>query len=142
MKLLQRLFPPKPVRQAIACLDELRPLFEHSPFVSLGFDSIRNAARTAFLRDPDKVCRHAQEPGYPRIACLRAIATIARHDLLSGREHIAAGFYKHSPLSMEGSGKRAVYSIALAELVKLGALTAEDREKFCRELDEDIREIG
>jgi hypothetical protein len=43
---------------------------------------------------------------------------------------------------MLGDGKRTVYSIAVAELVKEGALTAEDRLRFCRELDEDIREAG
>jgi hypothetical protein len=67
----------------------------------------------------------------------QGLATVARHDLISGREHLF-----HDRLAMLGDGKRTVYSIAVAELVKEGALTAEDRLRFCRELDEDIREAG
>jgi hypothetical protein len=135
--LLQRLFPAEPVRQAIACLDDLRPIFE-SGWAPFGWDDIRNTARTTFLEDPDGVRRVAQKPGYdPRIACLRAVATVARRDLVSGSESLFPG-----RLTMQGDGKRAIYRIALAELVKVGALTAEDRIRCCRELDEDIREVG
>ena len=111
-------------------------LFESNSkhFGWLAFDDIRNTARTAFLNDPDGVCRVAQKPGYdPKIACLRSVATVARHDLVSGREHL-----DYNRLTMQGDGKRAIYRIALAELVKVGALTAEDRIRCCRELDEDI----
>jgi hypothetical protein len=135
MKLLKRIFPAKPVKQAIACLDELRPLFESNGahFGWLAFDDIRNTVRTAFLNDPDAVCRVAQKPDYdPRIACLRSVATVARHDLVSGREHLF-----HDRLTMQGQGKRAIYRIALTELVRLGALTAEAQTKGCQELDED-----
>jgi hypothetical protein len=51
----------------------------------------------------------------------------ARHDLISGRKHPLC-----DRLAMLEDGKRAVYSIALAEPVKEGALTSEDRIKFCR----------
>src|SRR5262249_44493437 len=104
----------------------------------LAFDDVRNAIRRTFLNDPDGVCRVAQKPGYnPRIACLRAIATTCRHDLVSGREHLMFG-----RLTMQGDGKRTIYSIALAELVGVGALTDEDRIRTCQELDEAIREAG
>jgi hypothetical protein len=140
MGLLQTLYPAEPVRQAIARLDELRPLFEGdgAHLGRLAFSDVRKTIRTAFLNDPDDVRRMTQNPYYnPRIACLRAIATVARHDLISGPEHL---FYDR--LAMLGDGKRTVYSIASAELVKEGALTAEDRLRFCRQLDEDIREAG
>jgi hypothetical protein len=140
MGLLQKLYLAEPVRQAIARLDELRPLFEGdgAHLGRLAFDDVRKTIRRAFLNDPDDVRRMTQNPGYnPRIACLRAIATVARQDLISGGEHLF-----HDRLAMLGDGKKAIYSIALAELVKEGALAAEDRIRLCRDLDEDIREAG
>jgi hypothetical protein len=76
MGLLQKLYPAEPVRQAIARLDELRPLFEGdgAHLGRLAFNDVRKTIRTAFLNDPDDVRRMTQNPGYnPRIACLRAL---------------------------------------------------------------------
>jgi hypothetical protein len=136
MNLLRRLFPPKPVRQAIACLDELQPLFKDN----WAFDDVGNEARAYFLKHPDAVCRHAQDPAFPKDTCLHALAAIARRDLLSGEAHPTAGFHKNPPLSIEGSHKMAFYRLVGAELAKLGTITVEDAERGYRELREELSE--
>ena len=135
MKTWNWLFRGKHVKEALAALDELHPLFQQSFFTDLGFDSIKHQLKRYTIENPDKV-RKAIEANNARNACLMGIVTIARTDLASGRDHIWRGM-----LSMEGQGKKAAYHIAMRELEKAGVWYRRS-SSVAEELEEDIREVG
>ena len=137
MNVLRRLFPCKEVRQTLAALDGLQPLFNQG-WASAGFDALRRRLRSRIAENPEAVKEELAANGnQPRIACLMAVAVIAREDLICGRNHVYRG-----RLSLVGTGKRTVYNIAMAELEKAGVCTPEVRRQRARELEQDIQEVG
>ena len=136
MKTWNWLFRAKHVKEALAALDELHPLFQESFFPDLGFDSIKQQLKIFIIENPDKV-RKALEANGARNACLMGIVKIAREDLASGQDHLYRGV-----LSIVGDGKKTAFHIAMRELEKAGVCTAEVRQLRSKELEEDIREVG
>jgi hypothetical protein len=114
MKLIARLFPPLYVKEVIASLDDLTTIFKESWPASAAFEQeMKGRIKTWFLEHPEAVKRAAQEPGYnPRVVCLEVIANLAYDDLASGRNHVYRGV-----LSVAGENKKALYNVAMVELV-------------------------
>jgi hypothetical protein len=144
MKVLERLFPSKSVKELIACLDELQPLFverQGRDFAWLVFEDIRNRAKAYFLEKSDKLAKAVRAPDYnPRVACLKVFVALARDDLATGR--VNEDYIYRGTLSMHGEGKRTVFDIAMAELEKAGICTPEVRRMRSVELDDNIKENG
>jgi hypothetical protein len=143
MKLWNRLFPSEAVKQGLAALDELRPLFR-GPLGTelagpeLAFDGVRQRLKKHFIEHPEYLQEAIQKQGVsPRNTCLIAIANITGDDLTSGWDHIYRGM-----LGMVGQSKRSIYNIAMEELEKAGVCTAEERRMDALELRKAIREIG
>ena len=55
MTIMNWLSRPKPVKKALAALDELHPLFKHSFSLDLGFDDIRQQLKAYLIENPDNV---------------------------------------------------------------------------------------
>jgi hypothetical protein len=139
MNLIDRLFPPSYIKEVIASLDGLTTIFEENWKASAAFNvEMKGRTRTWFLEHPEAVQRASQEPNYnPRVVCLEMIANLARDDLASGRNHVYRGV-----LSMAGENKKALYNVAMVELVKGGLGTPETLRERTKELDQEIREMG
>ena len=139
MNLIARLFPPPYVKEVIASLNGLSTIFEENWKARAAFEQeMRGRIKTWFLEHPEAVQRASQEPNYnPRVVCLEMIANLARDDLASGRNHVGPGM-----LSMAGENKKALYKVAMVELVKAGLGTPETLREGTKELDQEIREMG
>ena len=139
MNLIARLFPPPYVKEVIASLNGLTTIFEEHFRASAAFNvEMKDRTETWFLEHPEAVQRASQEPNYnPRVVCLEMIANLVRDDLASGRNHIGPGM-----LSMAGENKKALYNVAMKELVKFGLGTPETLRERAKELDQEIKEMG
>lgn len=138
MKLITRLFSPPYIKEVIASLNGLSTIFKENWRASGGFELMKGPTETWFLEHPDAVQRASQEPNYnPRAVCLQVIATLAREDLASGRSHVGPGM-----LSMAGENIKALYHVAMEELVKAGLGTPETLRERTRELEQEIKEMG
>jgi hypothetical protein len=139
MKLITPLFSPPYVKEVIASLNGLSTIFEGSFRASAAFNvEMKDRTETWFLEHPEAVRRASQEPNYnPRVVCLEMIANIARDDLASGQNHVYRGM-----LSMAGENKKALYRIAMEELVKFGLGTPETLRERTKELEQEIKEMG
>ena len=69
--------------------------------------------------------------------CLEVIANLARDDLASGQNHVYRGV-----LSMAGENKKALYRVAMEELVKAGLGTPETLRERAKEVEQEIKEAG
>ncbi|SRR5208283_1177469 len=126
------------VKATLQALDDLRPVFAKNFSASLVVDEVWAQARSALINNPEQVSRTVDTEATPaRTACLMLIVKITRLDLASGHDHIWRGV-----LSMQGEGKKLIYDIAMAELERAGACTAEVRRFRAAELAQDIAEVG
>jgi hypothetical protein len=139
MKLIARLFPPSYVKEVIASLDGLTTIFEDNWKARAAFEpEMKGRIKTMFLKNPEGVKESAREPNYnPRVLCLKIIANMAYDDLASGRYHVYRGV-----LSMAGENKKALYRVAMEELVKAGLGTPETLRERTKELEREIKEMG
>ena len=139
MNLIARLFPPPYVKEVIASLNGLSTIFEENWKARAAFEQeMRGRIKTWFLEHPEAVQRATQEPNYnPRVVCLEVIANLARDDLASGQNHVYRGV-----LSMAGENKKALYRVAMEELVKAGLGTPDTLRERTKELDREIKETG
>jgi hypothetical protein len=135
-KVLQRLFPRKEVKSALAALRELRPLFETAFWPRIAIDEISRRTKEYLVENPKDVEREIANGKTPRVVCLMAMVQLTRLDLIRGREHIG-----HGRLTMAGDGKKGIFDIAMKELEKSGICTAEVRQLRTRELEQDMREV-
>jgi hypothetical protein len=130
MNLIARLFAPSYVKEVIASLDSLTTIFRENFYAGAAFNvEMKGRTETWFLEHPEAVKRASQEPNYnPRVVCLEMIANLARDDLASGRDY-----------GMNAENKRALYRIAMEELVKFGLGTPETLRDRTKELDQEIK---
>jgi hypothetical protein len=131
MNLITRLFAPSYVKEVIASLDGLTTIFEEHFAASAAFNvEMKGRVKTWFLEHPEAVQRASQEPNYnPRVVCLEMIANLARDDLASGRDY-----------GMNAENKKALYIVAMKELVKFGLGTPETLRDRTKELDQEMKE--
>jgi hypothetical protein len=139
MNLIARLFPPPCIKEVIASLNGLSTIFEENWKARAAFEQeMRGRIKTMFLKNPEGVREGAREPNYnPRVLCLKIIANLAYDDLASGRNHVYRGV-----LSMAGENKKALYRVAMEELVKAGLGTPDTLRERTKELDREIKETG
>jgi hypothetical protein len=130
MNLIARLFPPPYVKEVIASLDGLTTIFKENFYASAAFEQeMKGRTKNWFLEHPEAVQRASQEPNYnPRVVCLKMIANLAYDNLASGRD-----------VGMAGDCTKALYRVAMEELVKAGPGTPETLRDRTKELDQAIR---
>ena len=139
MNLIARIFAPPYIKEVIASLDALETVFEESlPMSAEYWLGMKDRVKTWFLEHPKAVKQAAREPNYnPRSVCLQVIATLAHDDLACGRYNVGPGM-----LSMAGEDIKALYNVAMVELVKAGLGTPETLRERAKELDQAIKEWG
>jgi hypothetical protein len=139
-RLLPSLFPNDTVKELIAELDKLGPLFGEGKDLtgSVGYSHIKVQVKEHFIKHQKEWAEFVkEEKQQPREVCLFAMVNTARDDLAYGHDHIYRGV-----LSMIGEGKFKVWTIASNELVKMGKLTNEKYDKVLKDVKQEIREVG
>lgn len=136
MNIFYRLFPPAEVKVCLRALEEVKSLFSNSLYSDSVFERVR-----ALLLDrkskPHLLKAIYEAKNSPREVVLYAIVQQCKLLLSSGNYHIYRGV-----LSGEGSGIRAVFGIALDELVKSGFANEEQASEQHAELHELIKDVG
>lgn len=133
---LNRFRRPNEVKDCVAALEEMRPLFARVIFASIVLDQVRAtllapASRAAIVRSV------AEAGNPPRDVVLFAITEISSSLLSSGQYHVYRGV-----LSMEGAGIRSTVGIAIGELVKSGFADEEEAKERRAQLTTAIKEVG
>jgi hypothetical protein len=136
MSIFYRIFPPAEIKVCLRALDEIESLFSNS----LYSDQVLARVRAILLDKTNKP--HLLKAIYeaknsPRDVVLYAMVQQCKLLLSSGNYHIYRG-----ALSGEGSGIRAVFGIALDELVKSGFADEEQAVEQRAELHELVKDVG
>ena len=136
MSVFYRLFPPAEVKICLRTLEDVKSLFSNL----LCSDSVLEPVRALLLDRKSKsyLLKAIYEVNNsPKNIVLYAIVQQCKFLLSSGHYHV----YR-SLLSGEGSGIRAVFEIALDELVKSGFANKEQAFEQRSELRELIKDVG
>ena len=136
MSIFYRFFPPAEVKVCLRALEEVTSLFSNSLYSDYVLERVR-----AILLDkknkPDLLKAIYEVKNSPRDVVLYVIVQQCKLLLSSGDYHIYRGV-----LSGQGLGKRAVFGIALNELVKSGFANEEQASEQRAELHELIKDVG
>jgi len=136
MSIFYRFFPPAEVKVCLRALEEVTSLFSNSLYSDYVLERVR-----AILLDkknkPDLLKAIYEVKNSPRDVVLYVIVQQCKLLLSSGDYHIYRGV-----LSGQGLGMRAVFGIALNELVKSGFANEEQASEQRAELHELIKDVG
>lgn len=140
MSIFYRFFPPAEVKVCLRALEEVKLLFSDSLFSDCASDYVLERVRAILLdkkNKPDLLKAIYEAKRSPRDVALYAIVQQCKLLLSSGDYHIYRGV-----LSGQGNGMRAVFGIALDELVKSGFANEEQASEQRAELHELIKDVG
>lgn len=136
MSIFYRFFPPPEVKTCLCALGEVKPLFSNLLFSDLVLEKVR-----AILLDkkykPQLLVAVYEAKCSPRDIVLYGIVEQCKLLLSTGLYHIYRGV-----LSLEGNDMRAVFEIALDELVKSGYASKEQAAEQRALLQELIKDVG
>ena len=133
MRLMQRLFPPRVVREGLSSMKKLEQSLSKSVLgPALGFDVIRTELREFLSSDPDGLQRAAQEHGNSIDTVVLIVArNIVWEELATGR-HMLYG----TRLQMAGIGLESLFGVLATQLEKAGIETAEKSRTSLKQMIE------
>ncbi len=138
MGLLDRFFRRKEVTDCLTALELIGPLFARDdPYASS--DLVLKRVKELILSSDSQgaIVESIKNGSSPHEVVLYAIVKNSQAFLSSGQFHVYRGV-----LNGQGHGIKAVFGIALDELVKSGFTNSKDADEHRTELAEDIKQMG
>lgn len=138
MGLLDRFFRRKELTDCLTALELIGPLFSRDDAYGSS-ELVLKKVREGLL-SPDgqrAVVESIKNGSSPHECVLYAIVKVSQRFLSSGQFHAYRGV-----LNGQGHGIKAVFGIALDELVKSGFTNNKDADEHRAELADDIKQMG